>query len=159
MEEWPDGARYEGDYIEGKKHGHGKFNWADGSTYVGDFNKNNIHGKGCYDWSDGRKYNGDWKNNKMEGNGVFTWSDGRKYEGEYKDDKKHGYGVFEWPDSNILSARIVIQLLWYLQVEYIKVHGRTADSMAEVYTSAHRESKRKANGMMESALNGNRNGW
>ena len=46
METWPDGARYEGDYMNGKKHGQGHFIWADKSVYVGHFYDNNIHGKG-----------------------------------------------------------------------------------------------------------------
>ena len=45
-ETWPDGAKYEGAYIEGKKQGHGQFLWADGSSYSGEFNDNNIHGRG-----------------------------------------------------------------------------------------------------------------
>jgi hypothetical protein len=33
MESWPDGAKYEGDYIDGKKEGKGKLTFADGSYY------------------------------------------------------------------------------------------------------------------------------
>jgi hypothetical protein len=33
IETWPDGARYEGQYKEGKKHGQGCLNFADGSIY------------------------------------------------------------------------------------------------------------------------------
>ena len=46
METWPDGARYEGKYRDGKKHGKGLFKWADGSSYSGEFLENNIHGIG-----------------------------------------------------------------------------------------------------------------
>jgi hypothetical protein len=70
VESWPDGARYEGYYKDGKKHGKGKFFWSDGSYYDGDFENNNIHGKGVYIWSDGRKYDGSWKYNKMDGEGT-----------------------------------------------------------------------------------------
>ncbi len=45
-ETWPDGAKYEGDYVEGKKQGRGTFKWADGSCYSGEFYDNNIHGYG-----------------------------------------------------------------------------------------------------------------
>jgi len=37
MESWPDGAKYEGDYIDGKKEGKGKLTFADGSYYEGEF--------------------------------------------------------------------------------------------------------------------------
>ena len=66
---------YEGQYVEGKKVGKGKFTWPDGSTYEGDFN-DAIEGFGTYIWADKRQYVGDWKNNKMHGKGVFTWPDG-----------------------------------------------------------------------------------
>ena len=45
---WPDGATFEGEYINGKKHGKGAFTWADKSTYNGEFFNNNIHGTGIY---------------------------------------------------------------------------------------------------------------
>ena len=37
MEIWPDGAKYEGDYQFGKKHGKGVLIFADGSRYEGEF--------------------------------------------------------------------------------------------------------------------------
>jgi len=45
-ETWADGAKYEGYYHEGTKHGQGKFVWADGSTYEGEFRFNAIEGIG-----------------------------------------------------------------------------------------------------------------
>ena len=47
---------YEGDYIMGRKYGHGKFMWSDGSQYSGQFFNNNIEGQGHYTWADGREY-------------------------------------------------------------------------------------------------------
>ena len=46
VETWVDGARYEGNYFEGNKHGEGKFLWADGAIFDGDFKFNNIEGTG-----------------------------------------------------------------------------------------------------------------
>ena len=46
MESWPDGAKYEGQYGDGKKHGRGKLTFADGSYYDGEFEDNEISGKG-----------------------------------------------------------------------------------------------------------------
>jgi len=45
-ETWGDGARYEGFYYDGNKHGKGKFVWADGSIFEGDFKNNVIEGIG-----------------------------------------------------------------------------------------------------------------
>ena len=46
MESWPDGAKYEGDYIDGKKEGKGKLTFADGSYYEGEFKENKRNGYG-----------------------------------------------------------------------------------------------------------------
>ncbi len=35
MFSWPDGRRYEGNYYEDQKTGHGVFNWTDGRMYDG----------------------------------------------------------------------------------------------------------------------------
>ena len=32
---WPDGRKYEGEYVNDKKHGEGVFTWPDGRKYVG----------------------------------------------------------------------------------------------------------------------------
>jgi len=32
---WPDGRKYEGEYLEDKKHGYGMFRWNDGRVYEG----------------------------------------------------------------------------------------------------------------------------
>lgn len=32
---WPDGRRYEGEYLADKKHGYGEFTWPDGRNYKG----------------------------------------------------------------------------------------------------------------------------
>ena len=36
MYRYADGAVYEGDYIDGKRHGRGVYRYADGSVYEGD---------------------------------------------------------------------------------------------------------------------------
>lgn len=87
--------RYEGNYINGKKHGNGRFFWANGSTYRGQFVYDCLQGEGEYIWYDGRKYKGDWKANEMHGHGKFFWPNNNFYEGYYKHDKKQGFGVFE----------------------------------------------------------------
>jgi hypothetical protein len=76
IEIWPDNARYEGEYKNGKKNGRGILDFSDGSKYEGnkiiinnsgEFVDNNIEGSGIYIWPDKRVYKGQWKNNKMHG--------------------------------------------------------------------------------------------
>ena len=44
IEEWRDGAKYEGSYRDGQKHGKGKFIWEDQSYYDGEFVNNEMSG-------------------------------------------------------------------------------------------------------------------
>lgn len=46
IEIWPDGSKYEGQFVAGKKQGKGKFYWSDGAIFYGDFVDNNIEGHG-----------------------------------------------------------------------------------------------------------------
>lgn len=46
IEQWADGAIYEGNYKKGMKNGTGKFSWTDGSSYEGEFKNNLFEGKG-----------------------------------------------------------------------------------------------------------------
>ncbi len=47
--------------------GKGVYTWPDGSKYDGDYVDGNQHGKGVYTWPDGRKYDGDWIDGKIHG--------------------------------------------------------------------------------------------
>ena len=44
VERWPDGSKFEGNYVQGVKQGLGSFTWADGNKYEGEFVENNIEG-------------------------------------------------------------------------------------------------------------------
>ena len=43
---WPDGGKYEGDWLKGKMHGKGTYVESDGSRYEGQWNEGLMHGKG-----------------------------------------------------------------------------------------------------------------
>ena len=78
-----EGAKYKGDWVEGKREGQGVMTWTNG------------------DYS-GNKYDGEWKNGKREGKGVMIYGKShykniqygqKQYEGEWKNDNPHGKGV------------------------------------------------------------------
>ena len=54
MENWQEGAKYEGEYVHGMKEGTGKYTYSDGSTYEGDWYSNKIDGYGTQLWNDGK---------------------------------------------------------------------------------------------------------
>lgn len=62
---WPSGDFYEGDYIEGLKHGYGKC-MIRGETFEGIFHQDQMV-EGEYQWKDGRRYKGQFRDQKMNG--------------------------------------------------------------------------------------------
>ena len=61
-----------------------------GNQYEGDCINGNKHGKGICDYTNGDQYEGQWENNKRHGNGVYYYADGSKYSGEFQNGKANG---------------------------------------------------------------------
>jgi len=112
-----DNGSYEGEIVDGYRHGKGKYTWADGSEYEGDWVKGKKCGFGIYrSYSKNEKdgstylsyiYEGEWKDGKKHGQGIakkykiyhlfgtpfMTWS----HEGGYANGDMHGHGIYkEW---------------------------------------------------------------
>lgn len=61
---------YQGNFIQGMKHGHGTEEFAGKNLrYTGEYFENMFHGKGQME-STSYFYNGEWKKNKIHGNGF-----------------------------------------------------------------------------------------
>ena len=45
---WPDGRKYDGEYLNDKKHGFGIFTFKDGRVYEGEWENGKQHGRGRY---------------------------------------------------------------------------------------------------------------
>lgn len=96
-EVWPNGIKYEGEFLMGKKKGKGIL-FMEGCKYIGNFKNNEIHGEGTMIWENRKKYQGNWKKGQMHGFGTFSWPDGKVYQGEYKKGEKSGNGLMKWPN-------------------------------------------------------------
>ena len=55
---WPDGARYEGQWLDNKASGRGQFWHADGDVYRGEWADDKANGQGRYDHANGAVYDG-----------------------------------------------------------------------------------------------------
>ena len=84
---YSDGSRYEGEYRDGKRHGHGTYTWADGNRYKGEWQEDRMHGQGTMTWHYGDQYEGEYRDGQRHGRGAYTWADGRRFEGEWQNDE------------------------------------------------------------------------
>jgi len=124
LQEFPDGGRYSGSFVNGKACGWGVFEYACGSKYVGTWSEDLADGKGTLRRPDGWVYRGGFVAGKPHGEGTVTMQDGSTfvgqhfqgakegygehvhgakdhgcaYKGQYANDVWHGKGVYIWPD-------------------------------------------------------------
>ena len=60
---------YEGDYINDKREGNGKYIWENGNYYIGQWKNSLRNGKGTMYYSNGKiKHEGDWINGEFVDN-------------------------------------------------------------------------------------------
>lgn len=62
---WPDGTRYIGGVIDGKRSGKGTIIWKDGTRFVGTFKDDKRNGPGTMILPDGTVYNGYFQNDQL----------------------------------------------------------------------------------------------
>lgn len=106
-----DGSYYDGEWLEGQKHGMGKekivresSNAWDGEDhlfndeYEGQFDHGKRHGQGKQTFANGDIYDGMWFKNKKHGNGKFIFKLGGEYEGKYMNNERNGEGKLTYKD-------------------------------------------------------------
>ena len=65
-----DGGVYDGEWLDKKKHGYGRYKYPSGSTYEGQWKNNVKDGMGVYTYGKGGSYAGEFKRGKFEGTGI-----------------------------------------------------------------------------------------
>ena len=85
---------YEGDMVNGKKEGKGKYKFKNGCIYEGYFKNDKREGNGIFYYANGDRYKGQFKDDNYQGNGIFYYHNGDRYEGEFNKNKYEGNGKY-----------------------------------------------------------------
>ncbi|MCC7504060.1 MAG: caspase family protein [Saprospiraceae bacterium] len=110
---YPDGSKYEGQFLSGNFEGQGTFSFANGDRYVGQFKNNYPDGQGTRFLANGKEESGQWREGEFlgsrlttdgkvgcvlgdcaNGQGTYIYKEGSaKYIGAFKDNYPHGLGT------------------------------------------------------------------
>ena len=94
--QYANGDFYEGELLNGKRHGIGVWILLNGDKFEGSFKENRMDGQGLYKYINGDMYQGSYKNGKKHGRGKYTWANGDTYEATFVDGREEGTGVYKW---------------------------------------------------------------
>jgi len=96
-------AEYRGDFHAGMKQGRGVKTWPNGDRYEGDFVEDRKEGVGAYSFgrgpSAGESYEGEWLADRRHGYGDYRWPTGDVYRGPWQQDRLTG------PPTPMMQAR------------------------------------------------------
>eukprot|EP00913_Durusdinium_trenchii_P014786 g13868.t1 len=114
--EFESGAIYDGEWLEGNRHGVGKQIWPDGTEYLGQWRMGRAHGLGHIKHSDGDSYSGEWFNGRAHGLGIYRFQDGAAcYEGQFRCDHRDGLGLdhFDEKVKNTWCQRFLVNATYH----------------------------------------------
>ena len=103
----PDGSRYYGPLVDGKRHGIGKVEWDSGTRYEGGFENGLYSGPGVFTTDTGNRWEAHFERGLMSGSGSVVYFDGSSYEGNFHLDKYNGKGRFKDRDGEIYEGDFV----------------------------------------------------
>lgn len=121
----PDGAYYEGNYVNDKKNGKGTLILKGGIKIVGEFVDDKVTGWELVYYPNGDKYEGSMVASIREGGGKYTYANGNCYEGMWKADKKNGSGVMMYANGDVYEGSFVNGLRQDTAAKATFINGET----------------------------------
>jgi hypothetical protein len=97
---FPNGDKYEGEFLDGLFHGWGVYYYKIGDRYEGEFQNDMKHGKGAYTFQNGDKYMGEFKEDMRSGRGTMLFVNGDRYVGEFSGNTLTGKGTMSYRSGN-----------------------------------------------------------
>jgi len=150
---WPNGAKYVGEWVNGNANGLGTHTSGDGKwkgdKYVGELKGGKYNGQGTYfyladnQWK-GDIYVGDWKDGKFNSQGTYTYANGNKYVGEHKDGKRDGKGTFFFLASDQWKGDTYVG---EYKDEKVTGQGTYTYANGNKYVGEHKDGKRDGQGI------------
>ena len=99
---------YEGELLNGQRHGEGTFYYSNGDIYSGQFNKDEFEGFGIYTWKSGEVYSGEFAFGVPFGKGTHTFANGDFYSGDFVDGKMSGKGTLTMESGAVYSGDFLL---------------------------------------------------
>ena len=102
---YTDGSVYEGDFVNGLRHGTGSITLPNGDFCHGEFTRDELNGNVRFTFaSDGRVYEGKADFGRLDGPAIINFKDGSYYDGEIKNAMPNGTGTLYKKNGEEITA-------------------------------------------------------
>ena len=103
--DFPNGDKYEGEWVKGKYHGKGVYIYADGGRLEGSWENGKMVGPGVIYFPNGDVIEADFTDGTSQtGKGKFTYANGCVYEGDLVDGVPEGEGTYTTSTGKVTHA-------------------------------------------------------
>jgi hypothetical protein len=103
--QWPNGDRYEGSLVQGKRHGKGRFTWPNGQSYTGDWVQDQADGQANLRFANGDVYDGQVRAGSPEGQGSMRYASGDSFRGLFRAGIPGGNGTYSWKNGQVFEGQ------------------------------------------------------